>query len=153
MTEAQNDITTAPTPHPWWKRPVTLIITGVIVLALLIAGGVALLSPPSANVTACKLYEDGFNQVADAVHMKAQGMVDADHVQSQFARLPARIKDAQQSAFGDVAVEMRSSQELSQQYLNNSDSEDLGIAFFLSTVSVEDACAADGAGIKLHEMK
>jgi len=138
-----------PITRPWWMRPIAWITAAVVALALLI-GGATLLRGPSENLTACKLYEDGYNQLADATRHKLDGTGSTDEVRDQFARLPGRIMDAQRVAEGDVAVEMRSSWELAQAYLGNPNSEDIGTAFFLSTTHVSKACSAGGAAIDLH---
>ena len=88
---------------------------GVVVLGAVV-GGVVLLRPSSANSTACKLYEDAYNKLAEAVRMKGDGVVDSDYVRAQLTLMPDRVQDALRVAHDDVAVEIRSSQELASGY-------------------------------------
>lgn len=105
----------------------------------------------SANSTACKLYEDAYNQMADAVRMVGEGVLERESAIAANDLVPARIADAYEKANGDVAVAMRSSLELAEANaaLNT---EDAGVAWFMSTTEVADACAADGAPITFNEM-
>jgi predicted nucleotide-binding protein (sugar kinase/HSP70/actin superfamily) len=106
----------------------------------------------SANDTACKLYADGYNKMADLVkakNAKTDG-VTTEQVVAASDMLPSRIKDAFDRATGDVAVEMKSSLEMANAMKADPYSSDTGTAFFLTTKQVEKACVADGAGIKLH---
>lgn len=98
----------------------------------------------SKNATACKLYEDGYNQLADSVRLK----LGADAVKADRDMLPSRIKDAMDKAEGDVAVAIRQSKELVRG-LAAGDS-DAGTAFFMSTDTVAAKCKADGVAIDLH---
>ncbi|SDP74216.1 hypothetical protein SAMN04487914_13252 [Arthrobacter sp. ok909] len=110
----------------------------VLAIALVACGGA------SKNATACKLYEDGYNQLADSVRLN----LGADIVKSDRNMLPSRIKDALDKAEGDVAVAIRESKELAPG-LASGDS-DAGTAFFMTTDTVAEKCKADGAPIELH---
>lgn len=95
----------------------------------------------SKNATACKLFEDGYNQLADAAKQK----LPAATVVSERDMLPSRISDAEAKAEGDVAVAIRGARELAPK-IGSSD----GPAFFLSAGTVAEKCKADGATIDLH---
>jgi hypothetical protein len=110
----------------------------VLLLVLTGCGG------QSKNATACKLFEDGYNQLTDAVRAK----MPAAEVISERDALPSRVRDAENKAEGDVAVAIRNSRELASGLASGND--DAGTAFFLSTTTVADKCKADGAAIDLH---
>lgn len=139
-------------PKPFWRRPATIIVASVVVAGLLIGGGVAMFHPASSNVTACKLYEDAYNQMADAVRAKINGgSATNDLVRAETTLMPGRIQDAFDKATGDVAIKIRSSSEMATAFASDQ-SQDIGVAFFTSTAEVADACKADGAAIELHKM-
>lgn len=95
----------------------------------------------SKNATACKLFEDGYNQMTDAARAK----LASSAVIAERDMLPSRIRDAENKAEGDVAVALRSARELAPG-IGGSD----GAAFFLSAGTVAEKCKADGAAIDLH---
>lgn len=118
-------------------------VAGAAVLAFsLVACGGA-----SKNATACKLYEDGYNQLADSVRLK----LGVDAVKSDRDMLPSRIKDAMDKAEGDVAIAIRQSRELAPGLASGN--SDAGTAFFMTTDAVAAKCKADGAPIDLHQMR
>lgn len=87
----------------------------------------------SKNATACKLFEDGYNQLADALRAKVSSAAITAH-----DMLPSRIKDAEDQAEGDVAVALRDARELAPRLGWSSD--DAGLAFFMSTHTVVQKC-------------
>lgn len=142
------------------KRGVPLwawVLTGLCALTLvLVSIGISVMVgirpastavPPaertSTNTTACKFFEDGYNQVADAVRARVPEALVAAH-----DRLPSRIRDAENKAEGDVAVALRDIRELVP-LMGSSD----GAAFFMQAETVAQECKADGATIDLHKMK
>lgn len=107
----------------------------------------------SANAAACKLYEDAYNQLADAARMKGDGLVEASYVQAQLDMLPSRFQDAFDKATGDVAVAMRTSVESAAAANAVPDNADVGIGSMMDMTTVQEACAADGASIVFNDMK
>jgi protein involved in sex pheromone biosynthesis len=124
-------------------KPVLIVIASVLLLS-----GCA----GSSNATACALYADSYNQMADITKLKIAGDagVTTDMVKAETALVPARIQDAFDKATGDVAVKIRASHEAA---LIMRTSDDAGVAYFMTTGAVQAACAADGAAIDLHSMK
>ena len=124
--------------------------TASVSLALAVVG-VALVAltgcADSANSTACKLYEDAYNRVTDAVREKQP----AEYVKAQSSALPSRIADAFDKASGDVAVALRDSRDLAEGMIADIGDDDTGTAFFLQAQDVAKACSAAGASISLHE--
>jgi len=111
-------------------------VTCAVLLAVSLAG-----CGQSKNATACKLFEDGYNQLTDAARAKRDVIAEYD-------MLPSRIRDAQDKAEGDVAVALRNARELAPSdataFLKNA------AAFFKSADTVAEKCKADGAAIDLH---
>lgn len=80
---------------------VTLVVA-VIGIAVMVGGGSTTVTPAaqtSKNATACKFFEDGYNQLTDAVRLKLarDALIEAKDM------LPSRMKDAADKAEGDVA--------------------------------------------------
>ncbi|MGO7983530.1 hypothetical protein ACC691_37415, partial [Rhizobium johnstonii] len=90
----------------------------------------------SSNSTACKLYEDDFNKLADTVKLVNDGALTTDDARAQSDLIPSRMADAYDKATGDVAVEMRSSLELATARASNPSDEDTGVAWLMSTDEV-----------------
>lgn len=109
-----------------------------LAFALVACGGA------SKNATACKLYEDGYNRLADSVRLK----LGVDAVKADRDMLPSRIKDAMDKAEGDVAIAIRQSKELAPGLASGN--SDAGTAFFMTTDGVAEKCKADGVPIDLH---
>lgn len=119
----------------------------VAVVAVLALAAIALTGcAASPNATACKLYENGYNQLMDAVRNKEP----AATVRAENAALPSRVSDAFDKATGDVAVAIGDSKALASQMVANPGNSDTGTAFFMQAKAVVKACSAAGAGITLH---
>lgn len=145
-----------PAPRRSRRLPLLLSLTGVVVLAGLVTGGVLLFAPAPPNDTSCKLYENAYNQIADAVVVRTIEAASHDFVRSQVVLAPGRIATALDRAEGDVAVEMLASYEAASTYvalIDTADSDDAGTLFFISTSVVAEACKTDGSPVDLHEME
>lgn len=163
MSDPHNDEALTPTEaaaelslrRPFWRRPPLLIAGGVVVAAALVVGGIALFRPASGNSTACGLYEDAYNKMADSVRLKDDAGLSVDYIKAQLSLAPGRIQRALDKAEGKVAVEMTHSEEYVTGFAAASaageNTQDVGTAFFLSATAVSDSCGADGAQIKLNE--
>lgn len=110
----------------------------LIALALTGCGGT------SKNATACKLFEDGYNQMTDAVRDKLPSAT----VTAERDMLPSRIRDAQDKAEGDVSVALRNARDLTPS-IGGSD----GASFFMAAGTVTEKCKADGVTINLHNTR
>lgn len=126
------------------------LVVAVIGLSVMVGGGSTAVAPAaqtSQNATACKLFENGYNQLTDAVRLKLgrDALIEATDM------LPFRMKDAADKAEGDVYVAIRDTREF--YAARQGGSNDAGVAFFMSTEIVAEKCQADGVTIDLHEMK
>jgi hypothetical protein len=128
---------------------VTLVVA-VIGIAVMVGGGSTTMTPAaqtSKNETACKIFEDGYNQLMDAVRLKLgrDALIEATDM------LPFRMMDAEDKAEGEVYVALRDTREF--YVARQGGSNDAGVAFFMSKNIVAEKCEADGVIIDLHEMK
>jgi hypothetical protein len=120
------------------------------VVAVLALSAVALTGcADSANATACKLYESGYNQLVDSVRDKQA----PDVVRAESDALPSRVADAFAKASGDVAVALADSKNLAAQMIANPGNQDTGAAFFIQAADVQKACEKAGASISLHKTR
>lgn len=103
-------------------------------------------APISKNSTACKLFEDGYNPLTDAVRLK----LSKDSLTAARDKLPSRIKNAEERASGNVAVALRDTREFA---AGPGSSDDVGVAFFMSAETIAWKCEADGVTIDLHKME
>jgi ABC-type phosphate transport system substrate-binding protein len=127
------------------------VCAAVAIAALAIAGLTGCAESP--NATACKLYEDAYNQVADSVKLKNAGALTSADVTAQVDALPSRISDAFSKASGDVAVKIRDSRSLAAGMVADPSNQDTGVAFFMSAPDVAKACSDAGAAITLDKSK
>lgn len=131
----------------------TLLVAVIGISVMVGAGSVTPAAQTSKNETACKLFEDGVNQLTDAYQLAlTDGPLAKDAIIAAHDMLPSRIKDAEDKADGDVAVAIRQARELAPTPGIFSH-DDTDLAFFMSKDIVAEKCRADGATIDLHEIK
>jgi hypothetical protein len=131
----------------------TLVVAVIVISVMVGVGSVTPAAQTSKNETACKLFEDGYNQYADALRLAfTDGPLAKDAIIAAHDMLPSRIKDAEDKAEGDVAVAIRQTRELAPTPGIFS-SDDTDLAFFMSTDIVAQKCKADGATIDLRELR
>lgn len=125
------------------------LVVAAIGISVMVGGGSTTVTPAaqtSKNATACKLFEDGYNQLTDAVRLKLgrDALIEATDM------LPSRMKDAQDKAEGDVYVAIRDTREY--HAASRGGSNDAGVAFFMSAERVAQKCQADAVTIDLRKM-
>ncbi|MCQ6273296.1 hypothetical protein M8J71_22895 [Pseudarthrobacter sp. R1] len=129
------------------------LVVAVIGISVMVgAGSVTPAAQTSKNETACKLFEDGVNQLTDALQLAfTEGPRVKDAIIAAHDMLPSRIKDAEDKAEGDVAVAIRQARELAPTPGIFS-TDDTDLAFFMSKQTVADKCQADGVTIDIHKL-
>lgn len=129
------------------------LVVAVIGISVMVgAGSVTPAAQTSKNETACKLFEDGVNQLRDALQLAlTEGPRAKNAILAAHDMLPSRIKDAEDKAEGNVAVAIRQARELAPTP-GIFTADDTDIAFFMSTDTVAEKCKADGAAIDIHKL-
>lgn len=131
----------------------TLVVAVIGISVMVGAGPVTPAAQTSKNETACKLFEDGVNQLTDAFQLAlTDGPLAKDAIIAAHDMLPSRIKDAEDKAEGDVAVAIRQARELAPTPGIFS-TDDTDLAFFMSKQIVAEKCKADGATIDIHKLE
>ena len=130
------------------------LVVAVIGISVIVRGGsVSPAAQTSKNATACKLFEDGVNQLMDAYQLAlTEGPRAKNAIIAAHDMLPSRIKDAADKADGDVAVAIRQARELAPTpgIFSTGDKD---VAFIMSQQTVAEKCQADGATIDIHKLK
>lgn len=130
----------------------TLVVAVIGISVMVGAGSVTPAAQTSKNETACKLFEDGVNQLTDALQLAfTDGPLAKDAILAAYDMLPSRIRDAEDKAEGDVAVAIRQARELAP--TPGSSDEDAVVAFFMSKDIVAEKCKADGATIDIRKLE
>jgi hypothetical protein len=131
----------------------TLVVAVIGTSVMVGAGSMTPAAQTSKNETACKLFEDGVNQLTDALQLAlTDGPLAKDAYIAAHDMLPSRIKDAEDKAEGDVAVAIRQARELAPTPGIFS-MDDTDLAFFMSKEIVAEKCKADGATIDIHKLE
>lgn len=131
---------------------VALVVAVIGISVMVGAGSVTPAAQTSKNETACKLFEDGVNQLTDAYQLAlTDGPLAKDAIIAAHDMLPSRIRDAEDKAEGDVAVAIRQARELAPTP-GIFTADDTDVAFFMSQEIVAEKCKADGATIDIHRL-
>lgn len=132
------------------------LVVAVIGISVMVGGGSTAVAPAaqtSQNATACKLFEDGVNQLTDALQLAlTDGPLAKDAIIAAHDMLPSRIKDAEDKAEGDVAVAIRQARKLAP-IPGVFSMDDTDLAFVMSKQIVAEKCQADGATIDIHKLE